>query len=302
MDDKQPQTDAWSNIDVAGIGELFEEFQIQLSAALDNIRGADVEDAFGKFLAGAAPGVSVPSAQLNAPEIFIPETALPLTSASEIVARATHVQRQPNVIPSQAPKRLTWIVFGSSALLIIACIGVINRFSQTTSADTNTPGVALNQFDYAERGDKFASQNEWEKAAQEHGEATQVNPDNARWHNKLGNDLFQLSKYTEAVEAHRKAVRLEPNNAQLHSDLGKALVWMNKWAEAAQEHQTAVQLEPDNARWHNDLGVDLMWMGKRAQAAAEYREALRLDPQNLEYQNNFKTMEYLSGHWSIVAH
>ncbi len=302
VDEKQSQTDEWSGINAAEIGELFQEYQIQLSAALDNIRAADVEDAFGTFVAGAAPGGSTPSALVSVPEPFLPETAIPASDLSETTARAMHVQRQPGVVPLQAPKRLTWIVFGSSALLIIVFIGIVNHFSQTTSTDTNTPSVALNHIDHAAKGDKYASQNEWAKAAQEHGEAAQLDPDNARWHNKLGNDLFRLSKYTEAVEAHRNAVRLEPNSAQMHSDLGKALIWTNKWAEAAQEHERAVQLEPDNAQWHNNLGVDLMWMGKPAQAKAEYKEALRLDPQNLEYQNNFKTIEYLSGRWNIVAH
>ncbi len=307
VDNKQTQTaDAWSDIDPTQVGELFEEFQIQLSAALDSIRAADVEDAFGQFSAGAAPRVSAPSAQVNAPETFIPEAALPLTKAAKKIARPTHVQRRPDIIPLQTLERSPWIVYGLITLLITVCLISVSRLSQPVTTRPNTPRVALNPSDaaklHAEKGDKFAAQNEWAKAAQEHGEAAQLDPDNARLHNKLGSDLFRLSKYTEAVEAHRKAVRLEPNNAQMHSDLGKALAWMNKWTEAAQEHKTAVQLEPNNAQWHNNLGVDLMWMGERAKAEAAYREAIRLDPQNLEYHNNFKTMEYLTSRRSIVAH
>ncbi len=307
VDDKQIQTDAWLDIDPTQVGELFEEFQIQLSAALDNIRAADVEDAFGQFSAGAAPRVSAPSPQVNAPETFIPEAALPLTKAAKTISRATpHIQRRPDVIPLQTLTRLPWIVYGLITLLIVVCLISIGHLSQPVTSSPNTPSGALSKMDaaklHAEKGDKFAAQNEWAKAAQEHGAAAQLDPDNARLHNKLGNDWFRLSKYTEAVEAHRKAVLLEPNNAQMHSDLGKALVWMNKWTEAAQEHKTAVQLEPNNAQWHNNLGVDLMWMGERTKAEAEYREAIRLDPQNLEYHNNFKTMEYLTSRRSIVAH
>ncbi len=110
IDDRQTRTGDWSDIDATGIGELFEEFQIQLSAALDNIRAADVEDAFQQFSVEAAPEVvSVPMAQVNAPEAFIPETAVPLTNTSEKIARATHVQRRPAVISLQAPKPFPWI-------------------------------------------------------------------------------------------------------------------------------------------------------------------------------------------------
>lgn len=307
VDDKQIQTDAWSDIDPAQVGELFEEFQIQLSAALDNIRAADVEDAFGQFSLGAASQVSVMAAQVKATKAVSTEIAIPVIAAPEKTAPATpRIQRQPDIIPLQTLERSPWIVYGLVTLLIIVCLISINRFSQSVPSRSNKSSKVLSQSDvaklHAESGDKLAAQNEWAQAAQEHGEAAQFEPDNARRHSKLGNDLSRSRNYAGAVEAYRKAVNLEPNNAQMHSDLGKALIWTNKWAEAAKEHETAVRLEPDNAQWHNNLGVDLMWMNERAKAEAEYREAIRLDPQNLEYQNNFKTMEYLTSRPSIVAH
>ncbi len=103
------------------------------------------------------------------------------------------------------------------------------------------------------QADAFLSHREYEKARELCLKLTEMDSDNAMYHNNLGFILHEMKRYEEALAEMQKAVDLEPKNANCHYGLGVVLHKMKQHEEALAEMQKVVELEPDNARYHNNL-------------------------------------------------
>jgi Flp pilus assembly protein TadD len=112
---------------------------------------------------------------------------------------------------------------------------------------------------------------------------TRFDPDDATYHDNLGDALLYLERYDEAEAAYRDAVHLDPVNAIYHNDLGIALSWLGRYDEVETACREAVRLDPGDAIYRNNLGGALSWLSRFDEAEAAYREALRLDPSDADF-------------------
>jgi serine/threonine protein kinase/tetratricopeptide (TPR) repeat protein len=108
--------------------------------------------------------------------------------------------------------------------------------------------------------------------------ATQLLPNNARAHQRLGDVLRHLNRYDEAEAAYRLAIGLAPADDSLHIGLGVAFLRQSRLAEAEAEFRQAIRLKPSNAWNHHWLGDALKEQSRWEEAEVAYREAIRLEP------------------------
>ena len=64
-----------------------------------------------------------------------------------------------------------------------------------------------------------------------------------------------LGRYDEALTETQKAVELEPDNAKYHDNLGNIFYEMGRYDEALTETQRAVELEPENDEYQDNLKI-----------------------------------------------
>lgn len=92
----------------------------------------------------------------------------------------------------------------------------------------------------------------------------------------LGTFLLEQAKPGEAVPFLRKAVNLEPSNARAHEKLGRALAAAGDPASGAIELQKAIELDPRNAKFHFELGHAYREAGQEDKATTEFARSKEL--------------------------
>ncbi len=110
------------------------------------------------------------------------------------------------------------------------------------------------------------------------GKAVQICPDNAFYHNNLGNAFHVQGKTDEAILCYRNALRLNPNITQAYCNLGVALMKKNRIDEALQSFEIALKLKPDytDALYHS--GILLDQKDKPDEAIACFEKLLKIEP------------------------
>ncbi|CAG9322836.1 unnamed protein product [Blepharisma stoltei] len=58
--------------------------------------------------------------------------------------------------------------------------------------------------------------------------------------------LNKLGRYSEAVESHEEAIKSYPNNARFYNSKGNNLYFLERYQEAIQCYDEAITLEPNN--------------------------------------------------------
>ncbi len=93
-------------------------------------------------------------------------------------------------------------------------------------------------------------------------------------------DHAQLTEIAnQAAEAMQKAVSMKPNDAGYHNNLGQAYAKAGKTDDAAKEYQQAAQLDPVNAaQYYFNLGAILTNTGKVDEAVVAFDKAIAADP------------------------
>ncbi|QSV52724.1 MAG: tetratricopeptide repeat protein [Dolichospermum sp. UKL201] len=106
----------------------------------------------------------------------------------------------------------------------------------------------------------------------------QVEPNNGKAYNNLGNALRRQGKLPEALTAHQKALQLNPNDAEAYVGIGNVLNAQGKQEEALASHKKAIQLNPKYATAYYNLGIALRGQKKLDEAVAAYQKAIELNP------------------------
>ena len=108
----------------------------------------------------------------------------------------------------------------------------------------------------------------------------QLEPNNGKAYNNLGNALRRQGKLPEALAAHQKALQLNPNDAEAYVGIGNVLNAQGKQEEALASHKKAIQLNPNLATAYNGLGIALYDQKKLDEAVAAFQKAIELDPKD----------------------
>jgi protein O-GlcNAc transferase len=136
----------------------------------------------------------------------------------------------------------------------------------------NTVQQLFKQGETAESvGDNSQAETIWRKVLQ-------VEPNNGKAYNNLGNALRRQGKLPEALAAHQKALQLNPNDAEAYVGIGNVLNAQGKQQEALACYKKALQLNPKLATAYNSLGIALRGQKKLDEAVAAYQKAIELDP------------------------
>lgn len=120
--------------------------------------------------------------------------------------------------------------------------------------------------------------------------AIQVDPDQARSWNDLGEAMRHMGRVVDAIEAYRQALRVHPQFVEAMNNLGVALAGQGQNKEAKQCFLEAIQLDPEYPHPHNNLGVLLETEGLFDVALQSYETAVKLQPDFVEAVGNYSNL------------
>lgn len=117
----------------------------------------------------------------------------------------------------------------------------------------------------------------WRDRAIEHWQLTaKADPDNADCYHLWGQLLFQEGQFAEAAEQFRRADELSPFTAEANYRWGLALLRLERWEEAASRFRQALIVNPNHAGAAHSLGHALLKQGQGEQAVHYAHHAARL--------------------------
>ena len=139
---------------------------------------------------------------------------------------------------------------------------------------------------YNNLGNALRRQGKLPEALAAHQKALQLNLKDAEAYVGIGNVLNAQGKPDEAVAAYRKAIEFDPKYAKAYNSLGNVLSDQKKLDEAVAAYRKAIEFDPKYAIAYNNLGIALRGQKKLDEAVAAYQKAIELDPKDATAYNN----------------
>lgn len=133
---------------------------------------------------------------------------------------------------------------------------------------------------YNNLGNALRRQGKLEEALAAHQKALQLNKNDAEGYVGIGNVQNAQGKLEEAIALYQKALQLNPNSAIAYNNLGNVLYDQKKLDTAVAAYEKAIQLNPNYAIAYNNLGIALYEHNKLDAAVAAYQKAIQLNPKN----------------------
>ena len=101
----------------------------------------------------------------------------------------------------------------------------------------------------------------------------EIEPNNYKAHNNLGNALKELGKLKEAATSYRQAIKIKPDYTKAHFNLGNILNDFGKFKEAIPSLLLALKIKPNFNDAHNCLAISYKKLGKFEKAITHYKKA-----------------------------
>jgi tetratricopeptide (TPR) repeat protein len=139
---------------------------------------------------------------------------------------------------------------------------------------------------YNNLGNALRRQGKLDAALAAHQKALQLNPNDAEAYVGIGNVLDVQGKPEEALASHNKALQINPKLAIAYNGLGNVLYGQKKLDAAVTAYQKAIQLNPKYTNAYSNLGVVLSDQKKLDAAVAVFQKAIQIDPKNANAYNN----------------
>jgi predicted O-linked N-acetylglucosamine transferase (SPINDLY family) len=115
-------------------------------------------------------------------------------------------------------------------------------------------------------------------AADFFGQAASLRPENARYHQRLGEALSKLGEAAKAVAALREAGRLAPQDLNIRCALAGIQARAGQWRDAKETLATVVKNPKAVAVHYNLFGLACEQLGQLDEAASAFANATRLEP------------------------
>lgn len=119
------------------------------------------------------------------------------------------------------------------------------------------------------------------KAIDLYEQATDIDPDSAEAHARLGAALLYLGDVQAAEDPVYRALSLDPTLSEAHNTLG-LLYWMRFEEGSGEEHWRAIELNPNNADALENYGKWLWHQQETDKVIPYFLRALELDPMSLK--------------------
>ena len=116
------------------------------------------------------------------------------------------------------------------------------------------------------------------EAAERLRDILRIEPDHAFAHNKLGDALCRLGRYSAAELEFRRAIELQPDFSDANFNLGNVLRWRGDFAASETALRRAVKKDPRSADALVGLGHTLSALDRVSDARACFEKALRMKP------------------------
>ena len=101
----------------------------------------------------------------------------------------------------------------------------------------------------------------------------EIEPNNYKAHNNLGNALKELGKLKEAATSYRQAIKIKSDYTKAHFNLGNILNDFGKFKEAIPSLLLALKINPNYSEAHNCLAISYKKLKKFEQAITHYKKA-----------------------------
>ena len=134
-------------------------------------------------------------------------------------------------------------------------------------------------------------------AAEAMTQALRIRPDEAEYHNILGNAQRKLGALADSVCSFRRATELAPHSAEAYNNLGACLQEQNDLEAAIVCFQRALQLDPFLIATHYNLGNLHQVAGRLSEAIACYQSALQIDPAHVDSHTNLGAAFFQQGRY-----
>lgn len=96
---------------------------------------------------------------------------------------------------------------------------------------------------------------------------------------KLAESYHKARQFDKAIENYTKAIQAKPDDANYHNNLGNVYAEIGKVPEAAAEFKRAAELDPPQAsRFYFNYGAVMYNTGKMDEAAEAFKKATEIDP------------------------
>lgn len=189
---------------------------------------------------------------------------LPMTAAMILFA-AAGIMNGRTILKQEGLKK----IFIYSCITILAAIIVNWRI---IPREINTSAT------YYNIGLAFTKQGNTQQAIEYFSKSLQINPNNTKAHNGMGNVLITQGNLEEGIGHFLKALQLFSADAAIHHNLANALVQKGEIDKAIFHYYEALQINPDSANTHYMLAESMFLKGKLDEAITHYFEVLRINP------------------------
>ena len=138
-------------------------------------------------------------------------------------------------------------------------------------------------------------QGDWDGALESYRRALALQPDSPDLHSSLAMLQYKQGAFAEAAETCRLALVLDPNRHEIHTQLGNALTDLGSYSAAVEAHRRALTLKPDSALGIFGLGYFFERKRDFASATEAFQNALKFDPQLAGAHLHLGIMSILKG-------
>lgn len=146
-------------------------------------------------------------------------------------------------------------------------------------------------------GAALRSRGRWAEAIDAHSAAAACGPaDDPAPFAGLAECYLENARFSEAADALNAAIARRPNDATYHNALGEVLRKAGLVDAAAGAYRRALEIDPNLAAAHNNLALALATLGEYDQALPLLRRAVELDPLKREFHANLlMALNYVDG-------
>jgi tetratricopeptide (TPR) repeat protein len=176
------------------------------------------------------------------------------------------------------------------------------------SADKDAVPTFTDANEALKKGDEYLESNKTKSAIEALKQSTELDPDLADAHFKLG-VAFSLSEsvdesetsddngqskagkknseksFENAIKAYKKLIRSDRKNHEAYYNMGRAHNKLYDDSAAAKALQKAVDLNPDDSLYRTELGAALIKMAKYSLAVKQLNKAIELDADNFRAED-----------------